>query len=44
MIGGTKQISDSRTLWNAPFRKEQSARAKHETDLGDFLSYVILNS
>ena len=26
------------------FLKEQSARAKHETDLDDFLSCIILNS
>ena len=33
MTRRTKQISDSRILWNVPFRKEHSARAKHETNL-----------
>ena len=44
MIRKTKEISDFRILWKRAFRKEQSARAKHETDLDDFLSCIILNS
>ena len=44
MIRRRKKISDSWILWNVPFRKEQSAHVKSETNLDDFLSSVILNS